>query len=74
MKRFIRWLAKVFNAEITVDKIIEKEKIVYKVLKSDEPIFGTIFVEGDLIVEGNILVTGGVVCKALKVEEQFKQD
>lgn len=76
MKRFIRWLAKVFNAEITIEKVIEveKEKVVYKTIDSETPLKGTISVEGDLIVDGNILVTGDVTCRALKVEEQFKQD
>ena len=74
MKKFIRWLARVFNAEITIEKIVEKEKVVYKPLNTNEPLFGTVYVEGDLIVDGSILVTGDVTCRTLKVEEQFKQD
>lgn len=30
MKKLIRWLAKVFNANITKEVIVEKEKIIYK--------------------------------------------
>ena len=30
MKKLIQWLAKVFNAEITKEVVVEKEKIVYK--------------------------------------------
>ncbi len=28
MKKFIQWLAKIFKAEITVEKIVYKDKIV----------------------------------------------
>ena len=30
MKKFIKWLAKIFKAEITVEKIVYKDKIIYK--------------------------------------------
>ena len=73
MKKFIRWLARVFNAEITIEKIVEKEKVVYRLLNTNEPFFGTVYVEGDLIVDGSILVTGGVVCKTLEVESSKQQ-
>ena len=73
MKKIIRWLARVFNAEITIEKIVEKEKVVYKPLNTNEPLFGTVYVEGDLIVDGRILVTGDVVCKTLEVESSKQQ-
>lgn len=30
MKKFIKWLAKIFKAEITVEEIVYKDKIIYK--------------------------------------------
>ena len=30
MKKLIKWLAKIFKAEITVEKIVYKDKIIYK--------------------------------------------
>ena len=30
MKKFIQWLAKIFKAEITVEKIVYKDNIIYK--------------------------------------------
>ena len=30
MKKLIKWLAKIFKAEITVDKIVYRDKIIYK--------------------------------------------
>ena len=30
MKKFIKWLAKIFKAEITVEKIVYRDKIIYK--------------------------------------------
>ena len=30
MKKFIKWLAKIFKAEITVEKIVYKDNIIYK--------------------------------------------
>lgn len=60
MKKIIRWLAKVFNAEITVEKVVYKP--VAGVMEGD------VRVEGDLTVDGTIRATGDVSCKELKIE------
>lgn len=58
MKKFIRWLAKVFDADITVEKVVEKtvERTVYL-----PPEGGVI--EGDLYVKGSIAATGYIAAK-----------
>ena len=48
MKKIIRWLAKVFKADITVERIIYKE--VYKPL--EDKLSGSISLDGDLSVDG----------------------
>jgi hypothetical protein len=57
MKKLIQWLAKVFNANITVfetvEKVVEKEVVRYL-----PPAGGRI--EGDIQVRGNLFVTGDV--------------
>lgn len=50
MKKLIRWLAKVFKADITVERIIYKE--VYKPL--EDKLSGSISLDGDLSVDGSI--------------------
>ena len=71
MKKFIKWLAKIFKADITVEKIVYKDKIIYKdkvveVIKylpnpdlSDAIKYDGL-VEGDFTIEGNLLVTGNL--------------
>lgn len=66
MKKFIQWLARVFDAEITVEKVVEREKVIYKPVEGT--MSGDVCVEGDLTVDGNIRVTGDVSCKCLKTE------
>ena len=63
MKKFIKWLAKIFKAEITVEKIVYKDKIVEveKLISLDGEIDGDVTVKGDLLVTGNISVTGNIV-------------
>ena len=58
MKELIRWLAKVFKADITVERIIYKE--VYKPL--EDKLSGCISLEGDLSVDGSIEATKDIVC------------
>jgi cytoskeletal protein CcmA (bactofilin family) len=74
MKKFIQWLAKIFKAEITVEKIVYKDKIVEveveKLISLDGEIDGDVTVKGDLLVTGSLNVTGGVTC--LKVVETNK--
>ena len=58
MKGLIRWLAKVFKADITVERIIYKE--VYKPL--EDKLSGSISLDGDLSVDGSIEATKDIVC------------
>ena len=70
MKKFIKWLAKIFKAEITVEKIVYRDRIVEKLISLDGEIDGDVTVKGDLLVTGSLNVTGGVTC--LKVVETNK--
>ena len=58
MKKLIRWLAKVFKADLTVERIIYKE--VYKPL--EDKLSGSISLDGDLSVDGSIEATKDIVC------------
>ena len=69
MKKFIQWLAKVFNANITIEKVVTKEvvkevPVVKEVIKyiTNGTIKGDINVDGNLVVNGKIEATGGVTC------------
>lgn len=63
MKKLIIWLAKVFNANIEVEKIVTKEivkeVVEYRYLTQGE-IEGDVFVDGNLIINGALEVKGGV--------------
>ena len=63
MKKLIIWLAKVFNANIEVEKIVTKEIVKevvgYRYLTQGE-IVGDVYVQGDLLIEGKLVVNGGV--------------
>lgn len=63
MKKFIQWLAKVFNANITIEKVVVKEvvKEVTKYLTAGT-IDGDVYVDGNLVVNGKIEATGGITC------------
>ena len=60
MKRFIKWLADVFNVELTKTVTVEKEKIVYKIVPAEGRITGDVIIEGNVEVQGGMYVTGGV--------------
>ena len=62
MKKIIRWLAKLFKADITVERIIYKE--VYKPL--EDKLSGSISLDGDLSVDGSIEATKDIVCYKIK--------
>ena len=69
MKKFIQWLAKVFNANITTEKVVTKEvvkevPVVKEVIKylTNGTIEGDVNVVGNLSVEGIITATGGITC------------
>ena len=74
MKKLIKWLAKIFKAEITVEKIVYRDKIVEieveKLISLDGEIDGDVTVRGDLLVTGSLNVTGGLTC--LKINESNK--
>ena len=57
MKKLSRWLAKVFKADITVERIIYKE--VYKPL--EDKLSGSISLDGDLSVDGSIEATKDIM-------------
>ena len=69
MKKFIKWLAKIFKAEINVEKIVYKDKIVEveveKLISLDGEIDGDVTVKGNLLVTGSLNATGGVACLAV---------
>lgn len=59
MKKLIVWLAKIFNANIEVEKIVVKEVVEYRYL-TQGTIEGDVHVEGDLVVNGSLQVNGCV--------------
>lgn len=76
MKKFIKWLAKIFKAEITVEKIVYRDKIVEieveKLISLDGEIDGDVTVKGNLLVTGSLNVTGGVTCLAINESNKNK--
>ena len=69
MKKFIQWLAKVFNANIKTEKVVTKEvvkevPVVKEVIKylTNGTMKGNVNVAGNLSVEGSIIATGGITC------------
>ena len=69
MKKFIQWLAKVFNANITTEKVVTKEvvkevPVVKEVIKhlTNGTIKGDVNVDGNFVVDGKIEATGGITC------------
>lgn len=59
MKRFILWLAKVFD--VTTEKVVIKEVHLVQYLTNGE-IKGDVIVDGDLIINGSLTVSGGITC------------
>lgn len=59
MKKFIQWLAKVFDANITVEKVVVKEVVKYIASGTIE---GDVKVDGNLVVNGKIEATKGITC------------
>ena len=78
MKKLIRWLAKIFKAEITVEKIVYRDKIVEieveKLISLDGEIDGDVTVKGDLLVTGSLNVTGGLACLAINEINNSNKD
>ena len=73
MKKLIIWLAKIFDVNLTVEKIIVKEKIDEKVVEKqvalEGVIDGDITVKGNLIVNGYLQAEGEIACYKIKEEE-----
>ena len=63
IKRFIRWLAKVTGADITVTKTVVKT-VTRHLPPEGGTVQGDIYVTGTLSVQGKVVATGDVVCKA----------
>ena len=63
MKRFILWLAKVFN--VTVERVVTKEVIkeveTVRYLTNGE-IKGDVSIDGYLLINGSLSVAGGITC------------
>ena len=59
MKRFILWLAKVFD--VTTEKVVIKEVYLVQYLTNGE-IKGDVIVDGDLLINGSLTVSGGITC------------
>lgn len=70
MKKLIIWLAKVFDVNIEVEKIVikevVKEVIEYRYLTQGK-IEGDVIVDGNLLVNVNLSVSGGVTIKSMEV-------
>lgn len=70
MKRLIIWLAKIFKVDLTVEKIVYRDKIVEvpieKLIALEGTIDGDVTVKGNLTVEGSLIVTGEVACYKIK--------
>lgn len=63
MKKLILWLAKKFNVNIEVERIITKEVIEYRYI-SQGVIEGDVYVHGNLAIDGKLEVSGGLtICK-----------
>jgi cytoskeletal protein CcmA (bactofilin family) len=59
MKKFIIWLAKMFDVNITKEVEVEKVVIEYRYL-TEGTIKGSVIVEGDLTIKGKLSVNGGI--------------
>lgn len=64
MKKIIQWLAKVFNANITIKETVYNDRIIYKPLTEYQS--GDLKVEGNLIVDGAIEATQDIIAYKLK--------
>lgn len=65
MKKIILWLAGIFNVDLTVEKIVYRDKIkeviIEKQISLDGVIDGDVTVKGDLVVKGS-LSGDGITC------------
>ena len=70
MKKLIQWLAKIFNAEITKEVIVEREKIVYKdrIVEVPVDVIKEIIKEVEVIKEIEVPVYKDIKYVAIKDE------
>lgn len=66
MKKIVQWLAKVFNANITIEKEVEVVKEVTYYLPPDGGI-----IEGDMQIRGNLHATGNILAEGYIKAEGF---
>lgn len=71
MKRLIRWLARVFKADIVrveVKEVVKEVQVIRSEYLTDLALTGGV-IDGDLVVDGNAIVKGNVtVLGSLKVD------
>ncbi len=65
MKKFLLWLAKIFNVDLP-EKVVIKEVEKEKNVALEGVIEGDVTVKGNLVVEGSLTVAGEVTCYAIK--------
>ena len=86
MKRFLFWLARIFNVDCTVEKIVYRDKIVEVpttvekqialegVIDGEVTVKGNLYVIGHIFVAGNISAHGDVVYGMSEMEVRMKAD
>lgn len=68
MKKLIKWLARIFDVNIEVEKIVVKEVTkIEKEYVTEGVIEGDVIVKGNLLINGNLSVSGGVTIKSMEV-------
>ena len=70
MKKILLTLAKWFNVDLTVEKVVEVPRIEYRerTVALEGVVDGDLDVKGNLTVNGSLRVVGGVTC--LNAEEE----
>ena len=68
MKKFIQWLAKVFNANITTEKVVTKEVVKEVPIVKEVPVVKEVTITKDVIkyltngtIKGDVNVVGNLV-------------
>lgn len=66
MKKLIVWLAKVFNVNIEVEKVVIKEVTkIEKEYVTEGVIEGDVTIKGNLLINGKLSVSGDVTIKSI---------
>lgn len=60
MKKFIIWLAKIYDVDITREIVVYKETMVF--IPENGVYEGNLYVSGDLTVNGELKVKGEITC------------